>query len=175
MPTKTNSRSRYHRTPNIQTEDSPLRQLILGCRGCGLITQCSSPVPWSGPVTSKFLCVGEATGYNEDVTLVPFTGQAGAEFDRLLWVYLSLTRDEVRVTNVVRCRPPDNRDPTAEEITSCKRLLIAEVEESGAEVVVALGATAARVLAGSDHSRQVARWVKLGRWQGWVFPVTHPA
>ena len=103
-----------------------------------------------GPVPAELFFLGEAPGYNEMVEGIPFCGKAGEELNRFLDGYLLPTRDEVYVSNVYKERPPDNRDPTDEEIAQYAPLLLHELDTVRPRIVVCLGKFAARALLGRD-------------------------
>lgn len=105
-------------------------------------------VPGSGPSSADLAVVGEAPGAGEVATGVPFSGVSGQLLNNIL-KYHGIKREETYVTNVVLCRPPDNRTPTAQEIGACHDRLIQELRGTGAKSVLALGATAAQALLAS--------------------------
>jgi DNA polymerase len=100
-----------------------------------------------GPATAKVILVGEAPGYQEDKQGVPFVGAAGKNLNELL-DGAGLRRDDVYITNIVKARPPGNRDPTDEEIEACRPFLEGEISAIKPKLVVALGRIAARELSG---------------------------
>jgi DNA polymerase len=105
------------------------------------------------------MCVGEAPGAREDETGMPFVGRAGQLLDRLL-VSVGLSREDVYIANVLKCRPPGNRNPQPEEIERCSPFLRRQVVLVGPEVVVAFGTFAAQTLLGVRET--------LGRLRGRV-------
>jgi DNA polymerase len=100
-----------------------------------------------GPATAKVILVGEAPGYQEDKQGVPFVGAAGKNLNEHLEA-AGLRRGEVYITNVVKARPPGNRDPTDEEIEACRPFLEGEISAIKPKLVVALGRIAAKELSG---------------------------
>lgn len=100
-----------------------------------------------GPATAKVILVGEAPGYQEDKQGVPFVGAAGKNLNDLL-EEAGLKREDVYITNVVKARPPGNRDPTDEEIEACRPFLEGEISVIKPKLVVALGRIAAKELSG---------------------------
>jgi len=100
-----------------------------------------------GQKHAGLMLVGEAPGAKEEATGIPFVGRSGKFLDSVL-LGLGVDRDEVFITNVVRCRPPGNRKPSREEIESCLPDLIEEIKTVKPKVVVALGATAINSLTG---------------------------
>lgn len=102
----------------------------------------------SGSAASKVMFVGEAPGRNEDEGGQPFIGAAGKMLDGFL-EHATLKRDEIYITNVAKCRPPQNRKPAPGEIEACRPYLLEQIKEVNPEVIVALGATAAHALTGT--------------------------
>ena len=95
-----------------------LNKQILACQKCDLRRGCTQVVPGEGSSEAEIMFIGEGPGQKEDESGVPFVGAAGKFLDEMLGV-ISLKRDEVYIANVVKCRPPANRDPLPEEAESC--------------------------------------------------------
>ena len=132
--------------------DPGLRDRILSCSRCELRANCASPVPWSGPTGADILFFGEAPGQNEDKTLIPWSGQAGREFDNYLWRTM-LDRLDVRVSNVVRCRPPaSGTGTTISHRAACFAWTVAEIDQCQPKLIVAMGAGAVHTFLGEDQS-----------------------
>lgn len=119
------------------------------CQGCVLAQTTSHVCLWGEGARGSVMLVGEAPGADEEASGRPFVGPAGQVLERAL-VRAGLRREQVYITNVAKCRPPGNRQPTRAEIVSCLRYLAEEVEAVRPRVVVALGATALKALAGKD-------------------------
>jgi len=115
-----------------------IRQEIEQCHACSLAAGRLHVVPGVGPATSQVMFIGEGPGYFEDQQGEPFVGQAGKFLDELLG-YAGLKRSEVFITNVVKCRPPNNREPEAEELTACRHYLDAQISAINPRVIVTLG------------------------------------
>ena len=115
------------------------------CRLCELGSLRTNAVPGEGNPNARIMFIGEAPGADEDAQGRPFVGRAGQLLDKIITAS-GLKRDEVYIGNVIKCRPPDNRDPRAEEIISCLPYLQKQIELIQPEVIVALGAHAARSL-----------------------------
>lgn len=138
--------------PNLH-RDSPkaerLRMLdetqVKNCRKCPLCEQRTRTVFGQGNVDARIAFVGEGPGYDEDQQGLAFVGKAGQLLTKMIEA-MGLTRDEVYICNVVKCRPPGNRTPTAEEILACNPYLLEQLETIQPEVIVALGAPAAKTL-----------------------------
>jgi DNA polymerase len=124
------------------SEDQPSldEHLAVGtCERCpALVASRTQIVEGVGPVDADLLFVGEGPGASEDEQGEPFVGRSGDVLDEALRD-AGLARADVRITNCVRCRPPDNRDPTAEELTNCRGYLEAEVDRLDPTLVVTLG------------------------------------
>ena len=122
--------------------------------------------------------VGEAPGFHEDKQGIPFVGSAGQLLGKLL-AGIGLTREEVFVANVLKCRPPGNRDPQPEEIASCESHLFRQIELIQPKVVCTLGNFATKLLSGKPdgitrvHGRE--QEVVLGGTRVLLFPIFHPA
>jgi uracil-DNA glycosylase family 4 len=117
------------------------------CTKCGLCRGRTKAVPGEGPVDASMVLVGEAPGGMEDKTGRPFVGPAGRMLDKAL-SEAGLSRKEVFITSVVKCRPPENREPEADEITACSRYLERQVDSIGPRVVVLLGRVARAAVTG---------------------------
>lgn len=111
---------------------------IADCPLCVLARTRSRTVPGSGPSDTELMLIGEAPGQREDEQGVPFVGAAGRFLDELL-AGIGLARDRVYVANVVKCRPPGNRDPEPEEIAACRPFLDRQIEIVDPKVIVTLG------------------------------------
>lgn len=153
-----------------------LRDEALGCRRCPLATAGRTRVVFgSGDPDAELMFVGEGPGAEEDRRGLPFVGRSGQLLDRLLAEELGIGRDRVYIANVVKCRPPGNRDPLPVEIEACRGYLEAQVRLVDPAVVVTLGRFAGQVLLGTTEG--------ISRLRGRVFafdgrvliPTYHPA
>ncbi|MBC8522079.1 MAG: uracil-DNA glycosylase [Candidatus Syntrophoarchaeum sp.] len=111
---------------------------IKECRHCELCKTRNNPVVGEGSLSAKVMFVGEAPGYYEDLKGRPFVGKAGKVLDELL-ESVGLQRNEVYITNVLKCRPPGNRNPATAEIKACTPYLDAQLEIIKPEVIATLG------------------------------------
>jgi len=126
-----------------------LRQIedeIRNCIKCPLHKNRTNTVPGEGSTNPEIMFIGEAPGRQEDLQGRPFVGRAG-EYLTYLISTLGLRREDVYITNVVKCRPPNNRDPTEEEIDKCLPYLRRQIELLKPKIIVALGRHAAKTLA----------------------------
>lgn len=121
------------------------------CRQCGLGSLRTNAVPGEGHADARILFVGEAPGADEDAQGQPFVGRAGKLLDKVI-AAMGLKRSDVWIGNILKCRPPENRDPRAEEIISCFPYLQKQIETINPEIIVALGAPAARTLLNTNKS-----------------------
>ena len=120
-----------------------------GCTRCGLAATRTNVVFSSGDPHADLMIVGEGPGRDEDLQGLPFVGRSGQLLDRLLAEEAGLRRDQVYVANVVKCRPPNNRDPHPEEIAACRPYLEAQVAIVAPKVVLTLGNFSTRTLLGT--------------------------
>jgi uracil-DNA glycosylase len=108
------------------------------CTTCNLYKGTTNPVPGAGDIHTDIMFIGEGPGYNEDKQGLPFVGRSGDYLNYLLNL-IGLTRDQVFITNVVKHRPPENRDPLPDEIFACKSYLDEQVELINPAVIATLG------------------------------------
>ena len=149
---------------------------VAACQACGLCETRNHTVPGEGHPQARVVFVGEAPGADEDQSGRPFVGAAGQLLTKIITSGMGLRRDEVFICNVLKCRPPGNRDPLPAEKAACTPYLERQLEAIQPELVIALGRHAANHLLGRDES--------LGRLRGQLhahalgFPVLatyHPA
>ena len=143
------------------------------CTLCRLHESRTHSVFARGNVEAEIAFVGEGPGANEDEQGLPFVGPAGQLLDKMIGA-MGFDRDDVYVCNVVKCRPPENRTPQADEAAACDRYLTPQLETVGPKVIVALGRVAAESLGCAEPGRS---W--RGMWGSWrgipVMPTYHPA
>jgi len=123
---------------NKQEELDRIAAEIATCRNCPLAQTATHPVPGNGNPQAELMFIGEAPGYWEDQKGVPFVGPAGQLLDELL-ASIGLTRADVFVTNVLKHRPPGNRDPLPEEIAACQSFLDRQIQVIKPKAIVTLG------------------------------------
>jgi uracil-DNA glycosylase family 4 len=121
------------------------------CRLCDLGSLRTNAVPGEGSSNARIMFIGEAPGAEEDAQGRPFVGRAGQLLDKII-IACGLKRSEVYIGNILKCRPPENRDPRAEEVISCLPYLQRQIEIIEPEIIVALGAHAARTLLDTTKS-----------------------
>ncbi len=148
------------------------------CTRCALAQGRTQVVFGSGSPNAELMFVGEAPGFHEDQQGVPFVGQAGKLLDKLLGG-IGLTRADVFVANVLKCRPPGNRDPLPEEIASCEPHLFRQIELIQPTLVATLGNFATKLLSGKPAGitkvHGYEQEVTLGSRTVLLYPLFHPA
>ena len=151
---------------------------VAGCTRCALSQGRTQVVFGSGDPDADLMFVGEAPGFHEDKQGVPFVGAAGKLLDQLL-AGIGLTRPDVYVCNVLKCRPPGNRDPQPDEIEACESHLWRQIELIQPRVVATLGNFATKLLSGRPagitrvHGQE--QETTLGGRQVLLYPIYHPA
>lgn len=150
-----------------------LHEEIRQCQRCGLGCGRTHAVPGEGPETITVMFIGEGPGYHEDKQGRPFVGAAGKFLEELLGK-AGLRRDQVYITNVIKCRPPQNRDPLPEEIDACRPFLDRQIELLKPTMIITLGRfSMGRYWAGQSISRIHGQPKKLGNLT--LMPMFHPA
>ena len=151
---------------------------VAGCERCALAAGRTQVVFGSGSPDADLMFVGEAPGFHEDKQGVPFVGAAGQLLSKLLGG-IGLAREDVYIANVLKCRPPGNRDPLPEEIEACEGHLFKQIELIRPTVVATLGNFATKLLSGKPtgitrvHGRE--QEVTLGGRTVLLYPLFHPA
>lgn len=162
--------------PGLGHQDwSGLREQVARCDACGLCRQRKQAVFGTGMEAGPWMFIGEGPGAEEDEQGEPFVGQAGKLLDAML-ASIQLSRERnVYIANVVKCRPPANRTPTADEAAACADFLDRQIELVSPRLIVALGKTAALRLTGQDASLASLRG-KVHHYKNYPVLVTyHPA
>jgi uracil-DNA glycosylase len=160
------------------TELAAYAEATAACERCRLAAGRTQVVFGSGSPEADLMFVGEAPGFHEDQQGVPFVGQAGKLLDKLL-AGIGLTRADVYVANVLKCRPPGNRDPQPDEIEACESHLFRQIELIEPKVVATLGNFATKLLSGRPlgitrvHGQE--QEVTLGSRRVLLYPIYHPA
>jgi uracil-DNA glycosylase len=148
------------------------------CERCALAAGRTQVVFGSGNPDADLMFVGEAPGFHEDQQGIPFVGQAGKLLDRLL-AGIGLERSDIQIANVLKCRPPGNRDPEPEEIAACEPHLFRQIELIQPKLVATLGNFATKLLSGKPtgitrvHGQP--QEVTLGASRVLLYPLYHPA
>ncbi len=152
-----------------------LKAMVRDCTACKLRAGCTQTVFGTGDEKAEWLFVGEGPGADEDAQGEPFVGQAGKLLDNMLLAIKLRRGKNVYIANIVKCRPPGNRNPEADEIAACLPYLQRQIELIKPKLIVALGKTAATALLGRDASLGSLRGT-LHEYRGVPLLVTyHPA
>lgn len=153
---------------------SELEQIVKKCNRCPLSKTKTNTVFGEGKEESIIMFVGEGPGYNEDKIGKPFVGRAGELFDKMLKA-IDLSRDDVYITNIVKCRPPNNRNPLETESSNCIEFLRWQVRIVNPDIIVCLGAVAARNIIQKDFmiTKNRGIWYERGKFN--IMATYHPA
>src|SRR5438445_5040593 len=159
-----------------QARTRPERRAAIGdCHRCKLAPHRTQVVFGVGNERARLVFVGEAPGHDEDVRGEPFVGRAGQLLTEIITKGMKLRREDVYIANVIKCRPPDNRNPEPDEVASCEPFLLRQLELIGPEVIVALGKFAVQTLLRVKTPITQLR----GRWYDYhgikLMPTFHPA
>ena len=147
--------------------------LVRSCNDCPLGRGRSNAVPGEGPADAEIMFIGEGPGFQEDRQGRPFVGPAGQFLEGLL-ASIGMRREDVFIANMVKCRPPQNRDPAPAEISTCRKYLDRQIELVDPRLIVTLGRfSLGRFFPGESISRARGR---ARPWEGrLIYPVMHPA
>ncbi len=155
------------------SELTQLYEQIATCQRCELAQGRTKTVPGEGPEDAEIMFIGEAPGFHEDRQGRPFVGAAGNFLEELL-ASIGLTREDVYIANIIKCRPPGNRDPLPDEIAACKPYLDKQIELIQPKLIVTLGRfSMARYFPNAKISRIHGQPKRIG---GRIYyPMFHPA
>ena len=151
-----------------------LHAAIEACQQCELCRQIHNKVPGQGNGSADLMFIGEGPGAEEDLQGLAFVGAAGQLLTKMI-AAIGMTREQVYICNVVKCRPPQNRVPLPEEAQACMPYLRAQFCLVRPRVIVLLGATAARAVLGDQLRITRDRGVWVERKGVWFMPTYHPA
>ena len=160
-----------------EKELEKIAQQVNDCQSCQLCRQANRGVPGEGNADAGVVFIGEGPGYHEDQRGIPFCGAAGRLLDRALQS-IKLGRNDVWIGNVVKHRPPGNRDPLPEEIEACRPFLERQLEIIAPEVVVTLGRFSMSMFMPGEFISRIhgqARYANYGGRKLLVLPMYHPA
>lgn len=150
-----------------------LDQRVRNCTDCPLHGSRTNAVPGEGPADAEILFIGEGPGFHEDRQGRPFVGPAGDFLEELLQS-IGMARDQVYIANMVKCRPPNNRDPMPGEISECAKYLDRQIELIDPLLIITLGRfSMTKFLPGQSISRVRGRLRSVGGRH--IFPIMHPA
>ncbi len=151
-----------------------VRDQALSCTRCRLAEGRTNVVWADGDLDADLMFIGEAPGFHEDKQGIPFVGAAGQLLDRML-AEIGLDRSRAAIVNVIKCRPPNNRDPLPDEIESCRPYLEAQLAHMRPKVIVTLGNFATRFILEEQIGITKARGQMYQRRGAVVIPTFHPA
>ena len=156
-------------------ELTELREQVAQCTRCRLAESRTQTVFSRGDPEAGLVFIGEGPGAEEDKQGLPFVGRSGQLLDRLVAEEIGLDRSRVFVVNVVKCRPPGNRDPKDDEVAACTPYLEAQLELTQPAVIVTLGNFATRFMLGTTEGVTRLRGRAYPRGRAVVVPTFHPA
>ncbi len=137
--------------PSPATQDindwQQFQEAVNACSQCELAQTCNQKVAGKGAQQADLLIIGEAPGHDEDIHGIPFVGRAGQLLDKMLSA-IQLNLNNVYITNILKCRPPNNRDPKVDEIRSCSRFLKVQIKLVQPKVILSVGRISAQNLLG---------------------------
>jgi len=165
---------RESKSPSASPELQQLHAEVRACVKCSLHATRTQAVPGVGPCPADIMIVGEAPGFNEDRQGEPFVGAAGKLLDTLL-ARIGLSRQDVYITNVLKCRPPQNRDPMPNEVESCSPYLARQLALIKPKVVLVLGRHALERLLPGQGSISRIHGSLVRRGDVAYVPLFHPA
>jgi uracil-DNA glycosylase family 4 len=152
-----------------------LEREVSACTKCPLAAGRTQAVFGMGDPNAELVFIGEGPGAEEDKQGLPFVGRSGQLLDRLLLEELGITRDRVFIMNVVKCRPPGNRDPLPDEIAACRPYLEAQLDAIKPRVIVTLGNFASKLLLDTTEGITKLRGRTYPYRDGVLVPTFHPA
>lgn len=167
--------SRRGRRAPVQGETlAQIREDLGDCTRCRLHSGRRSIVFGAGSPEADLMFVGEGPGYDEDVQGLPFVGKAGQLLTKIIEA-IELTREEVYIANIVKCRPPENRDPEPDEIATCRAFVERQIRAVRPKVICTLGRIAAQALLSTDRPLRDLRGRTFELADAWLVPTYHPA
>lgn len=165
-------------TEQKKKELDKVAQEVKAFKDLDIARSATNAVPGEGDPDAQIMFIGEAPGFNEDQQGRPFVGQAGKLLEKVLASELDMDRNQVYITNIVKYRPPDNRDPFDNEIEACQQWLDRQIEIISPKIIVTLGRfSMAKFIPGVTISKVhgEARFVDFNGQRYIVFPMYHPA
>lgn len=151
-----------------------LEEAIKDCHKCKLCNRRKNIVFGSGNKNATVMLIGEGPGADEDTQGEPFVGKAGKLMDRALEA-LEMNKKEMYITNVVKCRPPQNRNPEEDEVTACMDYLRNQVILVKPKIIVLLGSVALKNILGEEYGITNTRGKWIEKKEIWYIPTFHPA
>ena len=175
MPVRLKAERRRREVADKESAMVLLREEIGDCSRCKLSQKRTHIVFGEGNPDARLMFIGEAPGREEDIQARPFVGEAGMLLTRLI-EKMGLKRDEVYIANIVKCRPPMNRDPERDEIEQCRGFLERQIDIIMPDIIMSLGRIAASTLMGNEKLKITAIRGKIFDYRGIpLVPTFHPA
>lgn len=161
--------------PETENDFEKLREKVLVCTQCPLCHTRTNVIFGEGNPEASIMIIGEAPGRDEDIMGRPFVGLSGQLLDKILAACGFNRQEHVFISNIIKCRPPDNRVPAPAEAEICMPWLMNQIELIRPKIIILLGATALKYMAGPDFriTRDRGRWITLNGIP--AMPVYHPA
>jgi len=160
---------------NMPDSFQELKNMVLNCHLCNLSKTRTNIVFGEGNLNANLMFIGEAPGREEDLQGKPFVGRSGELLTKMIENVLNLKREEIYIANIIKCRPPQNRDPEIEEVESCKPYLLKQIEIIKPKIIVTLGRIAFKYLLNNETPITKARG-NLYEFNGIkVIPTFHPS
>ena len=161
-------------TVDVQARLAELAAEAAVCTACRLVEQRTQAVFADGSGSADLMFIGEGPGHNEDIQGLPFVGRAGQLLNELL-AHVGLQREDIYIANVVKCRPPQNRDPRPDEIDACKHFLVDQIRLVDPRVVMTMGNFSTKLLLKTETGITRMRGSVIPWWGRIVIPTFHPA
>lgn len=162
-------------TDSLPNDLEELKKIVLSCHLCDLSKTRTNVVFGEGNPHAKVMFIGEGPGATEDETGRPFVGRAGQLLTKMIENVLEISRNEVYIANIVKCRPPNNRVPTPQEAKTCIPYLFKQIEIIDPEILVALGSTSYRWLTGDTTPISKVRGEIIAYRGKKLIPTFHPS
>ncbi len=173
LPAANQGQQCFETDADLQGTLDTIREELGDCQRCGLAASRTKLAYGVGNPNARLVLVGEAPGREEDLKGEPFVGEAGQLLDRIL-LAMGMQREDVYICNVLKCRPPNSRDPQAEEVATCETFLIRQIAAVRPQVIIGLGRFAVHSLLKTKTSISRLR----GEWQSYqgipLMPTYHP-
>jgi len=167
--------SSFSESYNMPDSFKELKNMVLNCHLCNLSKTRTNVVFGEGNPNADLMFIGEAPGREEDLQGKPFVGRSGELLTKMIENVLNIKREEIYIANIIKCRPPQNRDPEIEEVESCKPYLLKQIEIIKPKIIVTLGRIAFKYLLNNETPITKARG-NLYEFNGIkVIPTFHPS
>lgn len=152
-----------------------LQEEALQCTRCPLVKSRNKLVFGEGPDNAPIFMIGEGPGYDENEQGRPFVGKSGQLLDKILAACNFTRKEHVYIGNIVKCRPPGNRNPSPEEAAACMPYLRKQIEIVDPAIIILMGAVALRYMIGDEMRITKVRGQWIGKDGRWFMPVYHPS